>query len=323
MEQDLDLLLAKYFSEEASQEEQTLAEGWISAHPEEAEVLKEAWQASQQPRFEPNVDIAWAKVAPQIKEQATPEKISQKTSEKTLQKTNTETTKQRSLSGRNRFRWVAAAAIFITLGVVGWLVTQNSQNEWLTKQVAIKQATPLVLADGSKVWLNKNSQLRYPKEFGKSERKVILQGEAFFDIAKNPAKPFLIESGKTTTKVLGTSFNVNANKNGGEIKVDVVTGKVAFFATQSPKNTLLLTKNQQGVYNRSDNKLTKNTNYDVNDLAWKTGLMVFKQAKVSEVIKVMSGYYGVNFKLENAQLNNCEVTTTLDKLSLKDALEVH
>ena len=87
MEQDLDLLLAKYFSEEASQEEQTLAEGWISAHPEEAEVLKEAWQTSQQPRFEPNVDIAWAKVAPQIKEQATPEKISQKTSEKTLQKT--------------------------------------------------------------------------------------------------------------------------------------------------------------------------------------------------------------------------------------------
>jgi len=306
MEQDLDLLLAKYFAEEASQEEQLMAKNWIDANPEEAAVLKEAWQATQQPRFEPNVDLAWSKVERQIATQGS----------------NTEPTRQRSLFSRPLYRWVAAAVVLITVGVVGWLINQNTQSQWVTKLSETRQVMPITLADGSKVWLNKQSQLRYPKAFDQKERKVMLEGEAFFEITKNPQLPFVIEAAGTTTKVLGTSFNIQAKKSTNEVKVSVATGKVAFFATDRPQQTVLLTKNQQGVYNKTQKQVVKKESYDANELTWQTGVMVFKQEKLSKVVQLLSERYDKPVKLESAALNDCELTTTLDKLSLKDAVEV-
>ena len=306
MEQDLDLLLAKYFAEEANQEEQLMAKNWIDANPEEATVLKEAWQATQQPRFEPNIDLAWNKVESQI----------------ATQENTTEPTRQRSLFRRPLYSWVAAAVVLITVGVVSWLISQNAQNQWVTKFSETRQVIPIVLADGSKVWLNKKSQLSFPKKFNQKERQVMLEGEAFFEITKNPQLPFIIEAAGTTTKVLGTSFNIKAKKSSNEVKVSVATGKVAFFATNLPQKTVLLTKNQQGVYNKTQKQVIKKENYNVNELTWQTGMMVFKQEKLSKVIQLLSDRYGKSVKLANAELNDCVLTTTLDKLPLKEAVEV-
>ncbi|OJJ22164.1 hypothetical protein BKI52_08995 [marine bacterium AO1-C] len=306
MEQDLDLLLAKYFAEEASQEEQLMARNWIDANPEEAAVLKEAWHTTQQPRFEPNIDLAWNKVENQL----------------FSEKKNEQPTRQRSLTSRKLYRWVAAAVVLVTVGVVGWLVTQDSQNQWVTKFSETRQVMPMTLADGSKVWLNKNSQLRFPKQFDQKERKVFLEGEAFFEITKNPKVPFLIEAGNTTTKVLGTSFNIKATKASNEVKVSVATGKVAFYATKRPEQTVLLTKDQQGVYRKTQKQVIKKESYDANEITWQSGVMVFKKMKLSKVIQVLSTRYGKPVKLENEALNDCELTTTLDKLPFKEAIEV-
>ena len=306
MEQDLDLLLAKYFAEEANQEEQLIAENWIDANQEEAAVLKDAWQATQQPRFEPNIDLAWNKVESQI----------------FLENKAETSTRQRSLINRPMYRWVAAAVVLLAVGVVGWLVTQGSDNQWVSKFAETRQITPIVLADGSKVWLNKDSKLRFPEQFDQKERKVFLEGEAFFEITKNPEVPFLIEASNTTTKVLGTSFNIKATKSSQEVKVSVATGKVAFFPTNRPQQTVLLTKNQQGVYSKTEKQVIKRESYDANEMTWQTGVMVFKQVKLGKVIELLSRHYGKSIKLENADLNDCVLTTTLDKLPLKEAIEV-
>lgn len=301
MEQDLDLLLAKYFSEEVSETEKTQAEDWIKEHPEEAQILQEAWEASKTPRFTPNVDLAWNKV------------------QTSIQPTET---KHIPLIQQPFFRWVAAAIVIIAVGVIGWKFTGTSGEEWLTKAVKTRQSTPLVLADGSQVWLNKNSKIRYPKDLQGNERVVYLEGEAFFDVRANAQKPFIIYSGNTATKVLGTSFNVQARPQNGTVEVTVASGQVALYETKRPKTALMLNKNERGVYNKEQQQLSKKTQIDPNTFAWKTGVFAFQKSTLKDVLVTLNEYYEIPIRVANDQLNSCVLTTTLERLSLKDAIEV-
>ena len=97
------------------------------------------------------------------------------------------------------------------------------------KQNAKGVKSTIELADGSKIWLNADSKVQYPALFNGSTREVYLNGEAFFDIAKNPSKPFIIHLSNGTVRVLGTSFNIKAYDNEPVVETSVATGKVAFI----------------------------------------------------------------------------------------------
>lgn len=298
---DEDLLLAKLFANEANEQEKAQAEGWIQENPKEAEKLQDVWQADKAPRFEPNTDLAWSKV------------------QSSISNTNeSKTPKVRTLARR----WVAAAAVIISVGIAWWVFSNQADNAWATKMAEIRQTSPMVLADGSKVWLNKHARLRYPKMFDATQRTVYLEGEAFFEVNRNPKKPFVIHSANTSTQVLGTSFNVNANPEKGTVEVSVASGKVALYATAKPDKKLVLTKNEQGTYAKNTQALVKNKTYNKNQLAWKTGVLKFKQTTLAEVAQVFEKYYNKSVRFENDQLKSCVLTTTLDHLSVKDAAEV-
>ncbi|EAY26437.1 FecR family protein [Microscilla marina] len=298
--EDWDELLARYFSGETTANEQEKAEAWLKKHPQEGQILKKAWEVNTVPTFAPDVNLAWSQVQSKI----TPVHH-----------------KENKLRNFN-LRWAVAAVLVLAVGLAWWMLTDKDTDSWLTKEVQSKQTTPLLLSDGTKVWLNQQTKLRYPSSFDAAQREVFLEGEAFFEVKPNTQKPFVVHAAKTTTQVLGTSFNVKSPANEANIAVTVTSGKVAFFANAYPDKRLVLNKNQQGVFTNATQALTKNPRYDANLLAWKTGILRFERASLAEVAAVLSKYYNKTIKIENKTLRNCVLTTTLEKLSLKEAIEV-
>ncbi|MGQ1909983.1 FecR family protein [Marinifilum sp. RC60d5] len=174
----------------------------------------------------------------------------------------------------------------------------------------------IILPDGSSVSLNGKSKLTYPRKFTNKERKVSLSGEAFFDIVKNPSKPFIIIAENAEIKVLGTSFNVVAKEN--KVEVLVESGKVQFKGIQNPTNSLVLEKGDFGIL--SENHLQKSILKDENYLSWKTHRMIFKEMELKEVAKVIERTYRVSIKFDNDSIAKNHINTAFDNDPLNRVL---
>ena len=217
--------------------------------------------------------------------------------------------------------WVRiAASIVILLGITFLLklVVFNSE-QLIVSGKDMKMKEPYQLADGSLVYLNGNSEIAFSKKFGKNERSVTLNGEAFFDVKRNEKLPFRIITGKTTTQVLGTSFNVYSNSE-GIVKVSVVTGVVAFYSGKE-ENGVKLTAGEQAAYNPSNSKVVKEQNTDPNFLAWKTGILYFKESPIAHVFDLLQKHYSQVFVFESTQSNYPTLTTTFNNETLEAVLE--
>ncbi len=158
----------------------------------------------------------------------------------------------------------------------------------------------LVLADGSKVWLNAASSITFPTAFIGTERKVTITGEAYFEIAHNPAMPFIVEKGKTSVLVLGTHFNVNAYDDERALCVTLLQGSVN---VSNGKSSKIIKPGQQAQINKEDNiSLLNNVDLD-NVVAWKNGRINFEGADIETVMRQMARWYDVeivyNKKLED------------------------
>ena len=150
----------------------------------------------------------------------------------------------------------------------------------------------LVLADGTRVWLNSESSLRYPVQFAGNSRKVELTGEAYFEVTHNPHKPFIIKSYDTEVKVLGTSFNVSSYEDEEYIATTLVEGSVEVSCLG---NKELLVPGYQAVVKRGDNRF--NINQVNTDLytSWKDGVFRFKNQSLEEICHQLSRWYNVEF----------------------------
>ncbi len=188
----------------------------------------------------------------------------------------------------------------------------------------------LKLEDGSVITLAKNAKLSYPKHFEPNKRQVFLSGEAFFDISKNPKKPFFVYSNEVITKVLGTSFTIQAFEDAPEVIVSVKTGRVSVFhqnkiALSDPEEkALIITPNQQIVFSRKAESLTKSLVESpllIKDLS-QLPEQSFEDKPVSEVLKAIEQAYGVHIIYDADQLSNCIITTTLANESLYNKLDI-
>lgn len=217
------------------------------------------------------------------------------------------------------------AAGLAILFVLGRLVLQQDQETKPEQQevVWVEKATPwgeklsVSLPDGTRVKLNSGSSIKFPMAFTGDKRRVELQGEAFFDVAENKEQPFIIRSGDVETKVLGTSFNVDAFEERDEVAVSVLTGKVMVSTANSQ---VFLTPGEQGIYNRQQGKFTRDKVDIERVLLWKDGIIHFKDAPFQEVAKVLERWYGVNITFENEQLKQCHLTATYKNESLATVL---
>jgi hypothetical protein len=161
----------------------------------------------------------------------------------------------------------------------------------------------LILADGTKVWMNAASSLRFPTAFVGRDRRVVLTGEAYFEVAKNKALPFIVEANGMEVKVLGTHFNVGAYQDESAIKTTLVEGSVH---VRKDKQQVLLSPGKQSTLTKATGAMhVENANLD-EALAWKNELFVFKNSDIKSVMRQLSRWYDIDviFKGEvNTKLN--------------------
>jgi transmembrane sensor len=190
-------------------------------------------------------------------------------------------------------RIAAVALILLSLGGAAiFLRNQGLLNKNITVLAGNDQKNVLVsLPDGSTVYLNRNSEFSYKKNFGKQGRNVKLSGEAFFKISPDVTKPFIIDAGNANVKVVGTSFNVITNNQKSSVEVFVKTGKV-LVSDQSGSQTIQLDPGYIGTMNSktSDKTLNSNQNY----LSWNTGYLDYSGQKLSVVFKDLKRVYNMD-----------------------------
>jgi transmembrane sensor len=234
--------------------------------------------------------------------------------------------------------WALAASLALLVSIGFWWFSQSKNaNNTEGGQNAPKLAAEttdklqkITLPDGSVVTLEKNSRLDMAQDFNGTTRTVHLTGEAFFDVVKNPSKPFIVHAGNLVTKVLGTSFRIKALTQAGDVTVNVVTGRVSVFANKkNPKNDpetdgLILTPNQKVVFAKAEESLKRTLIEAPAVIIPQEDLkqMVFEEAPVSVILKAIEKAYGVEVVFDEEQLKNCALTTTLKNETLFDKLTI-
>lgn len=155
----------------------------------------------------------------------------------------------------------------------------------------------VVLADGTQVWLNAASSISYPAAFSGDSRKVAVTGEAYLEVAKDSHKPFLVEiDGKALVEVLGTSINVNAYGDEGNIKTTLLEGRVRVGQTGTANSSIVLQPGMQAVGAGNDTRAVKADVEEV--MAWKNGVFVFHNAALPGVMKQLERWYDIDVQYE-------------------------
>ena len=173
----------------------------------------------------------------------------------------------------------------------------------------------LQLADGTKVWLNSETVLRYPVQFVGNERRVELTGEAFFEVARNEKMPFLVESGDQTVKVLGTEFNISSYKENTNIYTTLVKGSVEVFIKNKPEIKQTLVPNEQSSTSKAEGQISKQKVDPYQYVAWKEGRFVFEDQNLDEIMKTLSKWYNVDVVFGREELKNMRFTGNLQRYS--------
>lgn len=290
-------LLAKYFSDNATEiEAQQLVE-WKSASAEnraEFDRFEKIWKNSKKaPSF--NTEKAWKAVQSRI---------------------NASETKIVSIKRRKDsvLKYAVAACVVLLFSVAGFYFFNSGQI-----YSAQEGMLAVALEDGTAIDINKNGEIKLSSNFNDLERRVQLKGEAFFDVAKNKEKPFVIETDLVQVSVLGTSFNVNENED--SVVVTVVSGVVEVSDNQSTNNKRKLLKGDRLVF-RNNNRTFKKLAFDENALAWKTRTIVFRRTYLKNVFKVVEATYGVEVELSNSSIENCQLTAQFEDQPLEVVLAV-
>lgn len=213
---------------------------------------------------------------------------------------------------------VLAVAASLLLVLLGWWLASH---RWGTQTVVARTGVKSVrLPDGSTVHLRQGSRLQYRRPYGEQQRVVSLDGEAFFEVQNNPAKPFLINAGVAEVTVLGTSFAVDERRD--IVRVVVQTGRVRLRSAKDTSLAVVLLAGERGVL--SGPEISKGRNTDANYRSWQTGMLVFNDVPLPQVAAALGNYYGVTLKLrpeESAALSALRVTISFSEELMPQALE--
>ena len=264
---------------------------WDDIHDLEKHEIDELWEmtASYKSDFEPNLEDAFTRFQQMTEAQEAAPKV-------------------RRLSRYTVLR-VAATLLFLLGAVAVWKYAFSDKNNEM-KLAAADQIEEVLLADGTLVTLNKGAVLTYPENFKGSQRVVNLKGEAFFTVAKNAHKPFIIYAKNTKVRVVGTVFNVRANPEENFVEVAVKEGKVE-FGTKDNDAKLTLTPNERGTYFEDKNQLKEELSGST-EWAWNGDRLYFKNANIIEIKHNLERVLGVQIILEGA-FNGCTLTANLGK----------
>lgn len=219
----------------------------------------------------------------------------------------------------------AAILILVTLtGTMAYYLTLKSKShEMIEIQASDLVLREQFLPDGTRVALNSNSALCFPREFNATSREVSIEGEAFFEVTPDSTRPFIITAGLARIQVLGTSFNVNAYPDMELVEVIVTTGKVQLAWDSEKANTpLVLIAGDKGSFMARERQLVKVTNTDLNYLAWKTRDLIFNESPLEEVIKNLEKIYQIEIQTNDPAINSMALTARFNDQPVDYVLEV-
>lgn len=289
-------LITRVLAKEATAEEQNTLHNWIQSKDENKlkyEEFERIWNLTDKDDTAYDANKAWQKLESKINSQ------------------------KPSIEIGRILRIAAGLLIFFGIGLMAAKYIMSTQYE--TAETANNESKQVILPDGSIVWLKSNSIIRFKKEEDK-QRTVDLNGEAFFEVVKNPNKPFIIHTENSITKVLGTSFNLIAYKDAKSVKLSVATGRVSFTSSKS-KQEQIVVANESALIDEQGNN-NKLNQFNKNETIWKDRKIVFDDQALKEVFAAIEHYFEVRISISDPNINNCHFTGEFNNPSIKDVMDV-
>lgn len=303
-------ILLKYLDGAQTESEQAEVEEWLAASPENEKVLEQLYFTLQVTN------------RLHVMESVNPE-LSLIRFKSRIQKQNKKVSLYRTWSVMQK----VAAVLFIPVLVLSaYLFVQVGEKQ--VRMIEVRTNPGVVskfeLPDGTKVWLNAGSTLSYPENFWPERRLVQLTGQGYFEVTKNPDKPFIVEVDPTySVEVLGTTFNISAYKDDEIIETTLVEGsvKLNIFAGNGKEVSQLLKPNEKAEFFRTTNKLNiESVNADY-DTAWRNGEMIFRNNSMGQVLRMLSRHYNVQFDVKDKDVLNSIITARFKDEQLPQVME--
>lgn len=296
---NIDELLSKFFSGEASPEEAMLVEDWKNGHPDHLLYYQNSEKMfallhNEHPVPEPNTALAWEKVKAKI---ATPAKVV-------------------SLNRKPVYAWLAAACITLLIGIgFLWMVVFKPVKQQEIVYNTGKESKEVKLADGTDIIISPNSNLVVDKDFGKKNRTLHLKGNASFSVTHQEDLPLVVDVDDVFIKDIGTKFTIKSSADTDTVYVAVDEGVVLLF--DSLGSSLEIKASGKALYIRSIKKI-------VTDVAAKkvNSSIQFAHSSLNEVTMKLSTLYNTTIVLENENLKNCIITTQFNQEDLETVLGI-
>ena len=207
--------------------------------------------------------------------------------------------------GNPAWKYLSIAASIALLLLTGIILADKEPEQGLVyyETTAVPDAkTKITLPDSSVVWLNANACLRYPREFSGQARQVEIKGGAFFEVRKDEKKPFIVRTDGIGIRVLGTTFNVDAEPE--KTAVTLITGKIGLYknTNQSPTADQILSPGERAVFYKPDNTLKVSTIRPENTTSWITGKFIFRDSPLEEIMQELQRAFHVKIYVEDEEL---------------------
>jgi transmembrane sensor len=227
----------------------------------------------------------------------------------------------------------AAAILFLPmlagsyyLGTLRHETRANSSNPFYNEvSAAFGTRSMLTLDDGSRVWLNSGSKLKYPQDFASRRREVFLTGEGYFEVESDASRPFIVHTKRLNVRATGTRFNVNVSSIEKAAQITLVEGKISVSKNVAGGKTVEISKMAPSQHLAFDtlsgsfNLLTEDTYRFV---AWKDGKLIFRNEPLEDVIKRISYFYNVDIELKDEKLKEYRYRATFEEESLDEILHL-
>lgn len=227
---------------------------------------------------------------------------------------------------------IAAVLIIGILTSIFFFKFQESRtvSEFHTITTQKNNVSRVKLSDGTIIWVKAGSNLRYPEEFGITNREVFLEGEAFFDVAHQVNKPFLVHTSDLTIRVLGTAFNIKSYKDQGTIETTLVRGQVKIEKENMPETEeIILKPNERAIYNKDSKAMNIEKSIDVAEVIVKemetkipAPVLVFDETPFNKVFAQLEQRYHVKIHIDQKENLSCKLTADLQKEGLAEILQL-
>ncbi|GJM35353.1 MAG: anti-sigma factor [Saprospiraceae bacterium] len=305
----IDILIQKQLSGQISEEETRYLQDWLEANEHNRQhytQVETIWQAAADIDFglDTQTDSEWSKLMGQIQqnEQKSPLKIVARQSRPQW------------------WRYAAAAVLLLGFGSLWFFINPTSEKLAQQWEVPYGEQKDIQLPDGTTVTLNAGSQLAIYQGFNKKDRRVKLNGEAYFQVHSDSLRPFVITMQKLAeVKVLGTAFNLSAYAEEAVIALDVAEGKVALNSLQTEKEGIYAAGEAAELDRKSGNIAA--ANYQPESFAWKNGTLIFNNMPFSLVLQRLERHYDVHI-INNSSIKNQPYSSKFEQKTIDQVLEV-